>query len=409
MLKFCHLFKPIKAAIHVKKIKSLLPGRMSFQLEISKFVPPGDGMGYYNGKAVFVPGTTIGDVIEVEPLKEKKRFITGSVKEIISPGPDRIQPECPHFDSCGGCSLMHLSYEKQLSLKKEMLEEVFQRYEIKIKPDIVPSPETFRFRYRTQLKCKNGIVGFSAAKTNQLVSVPDCKILSGKIHSSYPSLSKLGRVDCDFFLLESYSRGDIATSVTEGKNKVPLPGYSESILEDYGFGKLKLYSSDFAQSNPFITSLIIGQLLKECGSGKEITELYCGSGTFSAALAKKASHLTGYDFSDKAIATAKENASLNNLDNIEFKSINLDKYKKLKLSELVVVDPPRKGMHELVVKKIGNSKAGKLVYVSCNPATMARDIKDLMCKYSFEMEKITAYDMYCHSTHLEAVAVLQRR
>lgn len=381
---------------------------MPFEVEIVKHVPPGDGLGYYQDKAVFVPATSVGDLVLVEPVKEKKRFIIAALQEVISPSKDRIDAICPNYKICGGCSLMHLSLENQLALKKEMLKEILATNQINTTPEITSSPEAFQFRYRTQLICQDGKVGFSARNSNQIVEITQCPILAKGIEGNIPHLRNMGRVNCHFELLASANDQSLAVSVKQKGKSEHLPGYDKEVTEDYGYGPIKLSSSGFAQSNPFVTRLIVSDLLNQVNAEDEICELYCGSGTLSIPLAKKATALWGYDFDAAAINLAEGNSVLNQLENTTFKRLNLEKSDKIIKKGCFVVDPPRKGMSLKILNLIGRSKAEKLLYVSCNPATFARDAKSLVHEHGFRLTTLNAYDMYCHSTHLELLAVFQR-
>ncbi len=381
---------------------------MKIQLEIEKIVPPGDGLGYFNNKAVFVPCTTVGDVVEAIIVKEKKKHILASLKEVVSPGKDRIQAPCPHYRECGGCSMMHLTYTNQVKLKLKLLTEVFTNHGLDITPDFIHSPRTEHYRHRTTVKLKNGIIGFSARQSHHVVPIDECLILSKGIKNQLIGLKNLGRNNCEFSLLESSDNGEIAVCVTEKNRLVPLPGHSERVAENYGFGSIVLRSDGFAQANPFITSAICRALEKKVSADDNICELYCGAGTFSLPLAIKAATLEGFDLSKRSIRSAIENAKQNNLANTRFNVTNLEKGFKLPQCNTVMVDPPRKGLGSVPLKRIGTSRASKLLYVSCNPASLARDAKSLMETYRFNLLSVTGYDMYCHSHHTEALAVFSR-
>lgn len=371
-------------------------------------MPPGDGLGYYNGKAVFVPATAVGDIVKVDVIKEKKRLIIASLAEIESPSPDRTQPSCPHYESCGGCSLMHFSYEYQLALKKQMLQEVLKNNRLALNPKIIPSPREDRFRFRAQLKCQGGIVGFSERRGNRVVEVSNCQTLSQEILEQLDPLKRLGYSQAEFLLLASTIDGQVSASIQQTGPASPLPGFPNTIEEDYGFGTICLSSSGFAQSNPFITRLITKELVENCKNTGAICELYCGSGTFSIPMARQTDTFYGFDFSATAIEMAKNNAQKNGFNHAKFKCVNLDKDISIPPVETIMADPPRKGLSKKVLNAIGRSKAQNLLYVSCNPSTLARDINKLRDSSGFTPVSLTAYDMYCHATHLEAFAVLRR-
>ncbi len=381
---------------------------MQFELEITKSVPPGDGFGTHNGKAVIVPATTPGDVVRVYSLKESKKSISAALQEVLIPSPDRCEPACPHFHLCGGCSLMHLNYRQQLDLKKRMLIEVLNINGVNWTPLVIPSPEIFNFRYKTRVRCVDGRLGFSERFSNRIVEIPHCKILSRGISATLPRLGSLGRANTEFHLLQSKDTGEVAVSVLEGKDLIPLPGFEPSVEEDYGFGSLTLHSHGFAQSNPFITKKIIQDLQNAARGSEEVCELFCGCGTFSLILARLATKLYGYDVSPLAIQTAKANFMRSNLSNGEFFAGDLNRLKKLPLVDTIVADPPRKGLGNQVCQLINRSKAEKFLYVSCNPASMAVDIRVLTGQGGFRLDDLNGYDMYCHATHLELLAFLKR-
>lgn len=381
---------------------------VSFQVEISKYAPPGHGLGYYNGKAVFVPATAVGDVVNVIGVREKKRFITASLIEIVSPSADRITAECPHYDLCGGCSLMHLPYAKQIELKQQLLRETFQQFALSVNPVVIPSPHRKEFRFRSQLKCSDSIVGFSKRNSNQVFNLTDCLVLSRGIQHHIGQIKQLGRSQCEFHFLASLSEGTVALTITENGRNHPVPGFPSSVIEDYGFGSVLLHSSGFAQSNPFVTRMIIDALLVESRGAKEICELYCGCGTFSIPLARQVERLVGIDIDKKSVETAEKNAARNRLKNTHFQRMNLEKKRVPIEADTIVVDPPRKGLTQTALHRIGQSKAERLLYVSCHPATLARDASSLVTEQGFEMTDLKGYDMYCHSTHLETLAIFRR-
>ncbi|MFH2131402.1 MAG: methyltransferase domain-containing protein [bacterium] len=381
---------------------------MQFELEIIKFVPPGDGFGIYQGKAVFVPATVPGDTVRVFSLKENKRAISATLQEILIPSPERCDPPCPHYQNCGGCSLMHLTYERQLDLKKQMLIEVLGSNGIEWTPAIVPSPEIFNYRYKIRVRCEDGRLGFSERKSNRIVEIPGCKIVTPVMAETLKQLVSLGRANTEFHLLQSLKTGAVAVSVMEGKELVPLPGFEPSVEEDYGAGPLILHSHGFAQANPFITTAIIRDLQAAARDSDRVCELFCGCGTFSIALAGSVSRLWGYDISPLSIRTAKENFQRQQLDHGDFSAGDLNRLRKLPPADTVVVDPPRKGLGNHVCQLINRSTAGKLIYVSCNPDSLARDIRELTGRGGFTLDDLTGYDMYCHATHLELLAVLSR-
>lgn len=381
---------------------------MTIEIEIEKLVPPGIGLGYHNNKAVFVEGSVKGDVINATILKEKKRHIIAQIESVITPGPNRVLPPCPHYDACGGCSLMQLSYADQVQIKRLMMIETFAGFELQIDPAFVASPEETQFRYRTTVHLENGNVGFKGKHSHQITNIESCKILSRGLMDQLPKLKTLGRNHCQFSLIEANSSQNVAITVSSKQSTETLPGYSATVFEDYGYGQIKLHSNGFAQSNPFITRLICDDLLAKIEENDEISELYCGCGTFSIPLAKKVRSLEGFDLSKNAISLAKENAELNKIAHTRFESINLEKAHQFEFHKTVIVDPPRKGLSQNLLRQMGKSEISKIIYISCDPSSLARDSKSLIENQAFALTSIAGYDMYCHSAHTEAMAVFER-
>ncbi|MCP4297464.1 MAG: class I SAM-dependent RNA methyltransferase [Proteobacteria bacterium] len=381
---------------------------MLFEVKIEKYAPPGDGLGYYQGKAVFVPGTMIGDIVLVSPVKTRKNHILARVIKILTPAEKRIEPRCPHHELCGACSLLHMELEDQLDLKKAMLLEMLERNHLNVNPVLEPAPSNDNFRYRAQLSYKEGTLGFSQRNSHQVVAVPDCRVLSQGIKEAMKRLPLNRSKNQEFRLLESRSNPSVAAAIVGGKKVTIVPGFPGSVIENYGFGEIELKCQEFAQSNPEVTGKVLETILKNVDESHRVTELFCGSGTFSIPLAMKTKQVFAYEHSREAIRMAKKNARLQDLQNIEFQALDLNKKDINKQVEIIVTDPPRIGMSPSTLKKIIDSTASRIVYVSCNPSTMIRDIKTLTQKGRFVLEEIIGFDMYVHTTHLEVVGILNR-
>jgi len=382
---------------------------LQFELEIVKLVPPGDGMGYYSGKAVFVPAASPGDIVRVFSVRESKTTITAALQEVLTPSPDRRPAACPHYLECGGCSLMHLDYDRQLLVKRQMLKAVLQQHGLDLDAPVLASPATVHFRHKSRIRCEGGRIGFSERNSNRVVEIPECRILAPGILAALQRLARLGRSAAEFQLLESWNSGEVAVSLQSGKRMEPLPGFSQSVTEDYGFGKLVLHSHGFAQSSPPVTAMIIRDLLAGATGSRRICELFCGCGTFSLPLAGVVEHLTGYDVSGPSIHIAVENAERLALRNTRFEAVDLNRIAALPAADTIVADPPRKGLGDRLCQLVMTSGAEKLLYVSCNPASLARDLKTLLQPGAFTLADLKGYDMYCHATHLELMAVLTRQ
>ena len=380
---------------------------------IEKYAPPGNGLGFYQEKAVFVPQTALGDEVLVSVEKEKKRYIIARLEDIVKPGTRRREVPCRHYAECGGCDLLHLPYEDQLELKKEMLIQVLAGVGIAAEVNMVAAPSEFSYRHRALFRRdqETGNFGFLRRRSHQVTVVPDCLVLAPALSTLLKALatssSLPGKITSCYGLASS--GGAYAAAVDNGRRFEAVSGISEMVTENYGFGDLELSASGFAQANPAITRLMINDLMEYCAEVREVAELYGGSGTFSLALATIATKLIVYESDPAAAARGRRNAVHNGLENVRFVSGRVEKKSLPTSLDTLVVDPPRSGLDLLVVEKLVKSKASQLVYISCNPATLARDQARLKnFDDGFILKSINAYDMYAGTTHLEVMAYLKR-
>ncbi len=385
---------------------------------IEKYAPPGNGLGFYQGKAVFVPQAVVGDRLLVQIEKEKKRYIIGSLSGVVEASLKRRKPSCPHYEKCGGCDLLQLSYADQLSLKQAMLEQVLTGAGTLAPVTMIAVPRTTAYRHRAifHIDQDSQQIGFLRRRSHKVVPVPDCPILAPglqKLLAEFSENSELfsSRISTCYALANS--RGEYAAIGCRGRfsqrNLKILKNISETLHENYGFGEFELAAGGFAQVNPQITAMIIKDLISHCADADVIAELYGGSGTLSLALATVAAQLTVYESDLAAAARGRRNLKRNGFKNVRFIGGRVEKSKLKANLDTLVVDPPRVGLSPAVVEMIGKSTAVKIIYISCNPATLARDISRLKAMSpNLTLKSIKAYDMYPGTTHLEVMAVLER-
>jgi len=382
-------------------------------LLIEKYAPPGNGLGFYQDKAVFVPQTVVGDEVLVTVEKEKKRYIIGRLEEVVKPGSKRRQLPCSHYAECGGCDLLQLSYSDQLELKKEMLVQVLAGAGIQAAVNMVAAPSEFYYRHRALFRRdrQSGEFGFLRRRSHQVAVVPDCLILAQVMKSLLAKLTALPTLPKKMTACYGLASaaGNFAAAAEIGRKYQAIPGISETVSENYGFGDLELAASGFAQANPAITRLMISELMKNCVDACEVAELYGGSGTFSLPLATIAGNLTVYESDPAAASRGRRNAARNGLENVRMVSGRVEKKSLPKALDTLVVDPPRSGLQPVIIEKMVKSRASRLIYISCNPATLARDLARLEAfDNGFVLDSLKAYDMYAGTTHLEVMAVLKR-
>ena len=442
-----------------------------YLMEITDIGNEGEGIGKIDGFTVFVKDALPGEKIKVLITKVNKSFAFGRLMEIIEPSEYRVEPECPVYKRCGGCSLQHLSYDEQLKFKTKKVKDVLERiggFENADVNDAVGMENPFHYRNKAQFPVregKNGVeIGFYAPRSHNVIDIDSCLI-------QHPLNDKIIRLIREFINEENISvynentgKGLIRHIVTRigyvtkevlicivinGKS-IPkkeklikklsevegLKGivlnintkntnvilsretkvlWGQGFITDYiGDVKFEISINSFYQVNPVQTKILYSKALELAGlTGNEnVFDIYCGIGTISLFLAQKAKKVIGVEIVEQAIEDAKRNAEINGITNAEFIAGSAEEvipklYKEGITADVVVVDPPRKGCDEAVLDTIIKMQPEKVVYVSCDPSTFARDLK-ILCSNGYEKGTAQPVDQFCHSGHVEVVCCLHR-
>lgn len=443
-----------------------------YDIEIVDLGHKGEAIGKYEGFTIFVDGAIKGDIVKAKIIKSKKNYAVGDLIEIVKPSSFRVEPKCNLSGICGGCSIMSLDYEKQLELKQNIVIENLKRIAKIENPNVakiigMKNPYHYRnkgvFPIAKEEKIK---IGFYKKRSHDIVEFEECKIqhsstknileqiknfISEKNLPIYDEMSKkkkhgIRRImirnsfsndgimivivtsdEKDYFLEELAKRLASNSNVksiiqninnTDGnkilssKNKIIFG--DEKIIDRINEFEFEISPNSFYQVNPVQTDVMYSKALEYADlTGKEtVFDIYCGIGTISLFLSKKAKQIYGIEIVPEAIEDANKNAQLNKLENIEFIVGKAEEeivklYNKGIIADTIVVDPPRKGVEEIVLDTIAKMNVKKLVYVSCNPSTMARDI-DILAKYGYRLIECTPVDNFPHSMHVECIALLQK-
>ncbi len=464
-----------------------------FELTIEDMSKDGEGIGHLrdhekDGLTVFVKDTAPGDRVLARMLKEKKSYAYGRLERIIEPSPDRVEPLCGKARSCGGCTLQHLSYEKQLELKQKYVENCLSRIgglenAAALMEPIIGMDEPWHFRNKMQFpvgrdKAGAPVAGFYAGHSHSLIALSDCpaghpvnkEIIRGFTEymkeesvTEYDEETHSGLVR-HLLIRTGFATGELMVCVIINGDKLPgqevmvrklrdaverynkeqasyirLSTVSININKEktnriLGFSgrtiygepvivdtirdlKFEIAPESFFQINPLQTERLYGKALEYAGlSGDEtVWDMYCGIGTISLFLAGKAKQVYGVEIVPQAIENARRNAEINGFSNTEFfagkaeevvpKCYEEDPQKYT--ADVVVVDPPRKGCDRALLETIISMSPKRLVYVSCDPATLARDIA-ILNRGGFEVKRVTPTDMFPHSMHVETVVQLSK-
>ncbi|SNR80049.1 class I SAM-dependent RNA methyltransferase [Desulfurobacterium atlanticum] len=422
------------------------------QLEIEKLVYGGKGLGRFQGRTFFVPFTAPGDVVEIEETLKKSGYSEGRIKKIVKKGKNRIEPRCPYFGKCGGCDWQHLDYEAQVEAKRAILEENLQKIGRIKKPNIdevIPSPNPWHYRNRAQFKVKNGKVGFFAKGTHEVVDIDRCDILKENLSQAIKGLKKLASLlptePNEFHIYSSNKDEVILKIVYHGKFKkidltlddikdmlnVNLVGFGIYKSGESGYPeRIKFFGKDFtyekidkfkfrvsADSFFQVNRFQVENLIKKVSQGAMeyqyllAADLYCGVGTLTIPVGRYVHKAFGIEASFSAISDALYNKDINGLRNISFfcreteEGIEIIKENS---PDLVVIDPPRSGLSQRIIREISSlPRLKRIIYVSCNPATLARDIA-LFYQHGIHMEKSKLIDMFPQTYHIETIAFLRK-
>ena len=436
----------------------------------------GAGVGKADGFTLFVKDTIPGDRAKVKIMKMKKRYGYARLMELITPSPDRVQPPCPVARQCGGCQIQAMAYEKQLAFKENKVKNNLQRIG-GLNPDsfemepICGMEQPFGYRNKAQFpigRDKNGkiVAGFYAGRTHSIIANTNCSLgvpqneqILKKVISwmetchiePYDETNGQGLVR-HVLIRFGFTTKEIMVCLVINGRKLPksrelsaslneIPGMTsitaninmertnvilgkdlilisgKPYIEDYiGDIKYQISPLSFFQVNPVQTRNLYGKALEYAGlTGNEtVWDLYCGIGTISLFLARKAKKVYGVEIVPEAIADARNNAKINGIKNAEFyvgkaEEVLPEKYRTEGIkADVIVIDPPRKGCDEALLDTIVKMQPQRVVYVSCDSATLARDLK-YMKERGYEVEKGEAVDMFPMTVHVETVVLLSQQ
>lgn len=397
------------------------------ETKITKIDNFGRGIGYSNGKIVFVENTLPGDEINLEIKYENRKYAEGVASSFIKKSETHIKSDCPFFEKCGGCQLRHMSYEFENNYKLDKTKDILTKFG-KIDPNVVGEIVFFEnenyYRNKVVLKANNK-VGFYEKKSNNLVEIDNCLLLDDNMNSyielfNQLDLSKIkdiiirkseftkeimvvisGEVDIES-LNEIIAK---ASSVIVNNEVISGNGYITEKLGEFVF---KISPNSFFQVNTKGAEVLYNEVLKALDeTDKNIVDLYCGTGTIGIYVSKNRDNIYGIEINEEAVMDARFNAESNGIVNAEFKigdanSLKTDLTFK---PDAIIVDPPRVGLGKYVIEALLETEAPKIIYVSCDPTTLARDIYLLSEKYN--VTSVTPVNMFPRTYHVENVVKLE--
>jgi tRNA/tmRNA/rRNA uracil-C5-methylase (TrmA/RlmC/RlmD family) len=350
-------------------------------LKIKDVAFGGKGVARDNGKAVFIPFTIDGERVSAKIVREKKQFAEAELVDLIEASPHRAQPQCPYFGRCGGCSYQHIDYEHQLALKFRQVRDVLGRIgklaDVPMRP-IIPSPSSYRYRNRITVHAEDGAVGFFRRESHRLIDIEHCPIATDEVNRALSELRA-----------QSPRNGHYTLRAENGARV-------------------------FSQTNDAVANALLDLIVAMVPDNQELLiDAYCGAGFFAKALLDKVKHVIGIDWDRFAIEAAQGNATAKEIyiaGDVEDELRTLAARKRdfqiasavgNRRSLAMIVDPSAIGLSPSVRKAIVDLAPATLIYVSCNPATLARDLKELGNK--FKIESVTPLDMFPQTAEIEVV------
>jgi 23S rRNA (uracil1939-C5)-methyltransferase len=417
----------------------------------------GRGVTHIDGKAIFVEGALQGELVEFESYVKKPTYEIAFTERVIRQSNLRVKPKCDHFNHCGGCSMQHFEFQAQIAAKQRVFENTLSRIG-KVKPETMLTPlagPSWHYRYKGRLRVKfvikknKTLVGFNEKRTHFIADISSCEVLPKNLSDILPQLQELitklsikdkipqiefaadqnhlvlvlrildALNDNDEFLLNTFSSQYPVQFWTQSKGPETIKPLSKKddvklsyALKEFGL-QFNFMPYDFTQINPFINQVLVRSamsLLKPSHDDR-ILDFFCGLGNFTLPIARSGSKVTGIEGSVSLLERAKQCRDENDLESlVDYQCMNLFEITKELLLQLGkankwLIDPPRDGAFQLVQLIDDDINPSLIVYVSCNPATLARDAQILVNEKGYRLDKAGIVNMFPHTSHVESIAL----
>jgi 23S rRNA (uracil1939-C5)-methyltransferase len=408
-------------------------------LRVTGLASGGDGVGRLSdGRVVFVDGGVPGDLLELVDFVAKKKMARARVGRVLEPSPDRTQPRCSHFDACGGCRWQHVRYEAQLDAKRSIVRDALERIGglvLEHDIEILGSPDPYGYRARARLVESGGTVGYRMRGSHVIQGIDECPIL---VPAAQEALGRVVRSDADEgrdpanaetpasmrkrnsiteWIVSAGTSGPATVHKVSGTREAPI-GRDSVTLEVLG-ERLRAGSGSFIQGNALLWDALAGEVRSQCtvsegvSSPERFIELYAGVGFLTLPLARRGLSGVAIESDRSALADLAANLSASGLakqveiirGRVETRG---DLAKLFKGADVLLVDPPRVGLEAKVRDAIASAGPTRLVYVSCDPATLARDLR-VFSNAGYELCSVRALDLFPQTPHVEVVARFERR
>jgi 23S rRNA (uracil1939-C5)-methyltransferase len=411
----------------------------AFEITIDSLADDGRGLGRLNNKVVFVEGGLPAETVKAYLVRRHKRFDEAKLVEVLIPSIERVEPLCSVYEACGGCQLQHLAYSSQLKYKQQRLQKILAKESV---TEVLSSSE-FAYRHRARLSYSDGVLGFKARASHNLVSIDSCPLLQDQLNSTIAEnksalVAFLGGKAQSEISFTASADGRVAVAIhKEGfvdsrraeqlADAIAAPAFLHSVQGSKGkawqaessplwfplgdSGHLFFQAGDFTQVNIAINQQIIRQCLEWLApkAGEVIADYFCGLGNFSLAIAASGAQVLGYDVGRAMIARANARAVADDLP-LVFTVADLFEADNIIIPagcHKAIIDPPRAGAKVLCEAIAASKQLSKLIYVSCDPATLNRDLT-ILIEAGFTVREARFADMFPQTHHMESLVYLQR-
>ncbi|MEN6433752.1 MAG: class I SAM-dependent RNA methyltransferase [Smithella sp.] len=381
-------------------------------IKIESIAFGGDGVGRIDNFVVFVPFSAPDDELEIAITQRKKTFLRGRILKIIKPSPFRAKPLCRYYENCGGCCYQHLSYEHQLQIKKKQVQEAFWKIGKIASPPVlepIAAPKAYHYRgkaqYHAQKVSNDWQIGFLDVSGGNLVDIEHCEIMEETINEKMRVLRENKK-------LESIKDEQLTIW---SDFPIKQPGKKESIVRVVKGENFLVPRDGFFQANLYLTDQLVDEVCRLAANSEinTLVDAYCGSGLFSIFLSSYAKHVIGIEINEKSVKYAQINAESAGVKNVKFVCGDVEDVLRKNILppedkiDLIILDPPRSGCEKELLNAIVDLRPLKIIYVSCNPATQARDVQYLN-EYSYNLRSLLPVDMFPQTEHIEVIGLMER-
>lgn len=426
---------------------------VSERLRVTALASGGDGVGRLSdGRVVFIDGGVPGDLVEITDFEVHKKLAKARIGALLEPSPDRIQPRCAHFETCGGCRWQHVRYEAQLEAKRRMVRDAFERIgglEIGHEIEILGSPDPYGYRARARWVASEGLVGYRMRRSHEIQAITECPVLVSSARESLahftrsiasasphrsaatldaPPSGARGRGGITEWIVSAGTSGPATLHKANRKSrsdprrkpsaKAPVRDASQSVTLDVLGERLQASAESFIQGNALLWDALAQEVCSQCtadgeaGRPTRFVELYAGIGFLTLPLARRGLAGIAIESSKPALADLVFNLEASGLakqvEVIEGRvETRRDLTKRLSAADILLVDPPRIGLETAVRDAIASAGPDRLVYVSCDPATLARDLR-VLSAVRYRLISVRALDLFPQTPHVEVVVRLER-